>query len=155
VRFVIVGEGELREPLERQIRDKHLERHVFLAGFRMDVLELTKGFDVFAVSSVHEGMCIALVDAMAAAKPAVATRAGGIPEVLDDGTTGFLVERRDHHAMAEALVRLLKAGDLRRRMGEAALRRAREHFTVERMVRETAAVYESLSARIGSSRAAR
>ena len=82
VRFVILGDGELREKLERQIKDKHLERHVFLAGFRSNALELTKGFDIFAMSSVSEGMCTALVDAMAASKPAVATAAGGIPEVL-------------------------------------------------------------------------
>ena len=79
-RFVIVGDGELRAVLERQIKEKHLERHVFLAGFREDALELTKGFDVFAMSSVSEGMCTALVDAMAASKPAVATSAGpGLP----------------------------------------------------------------------------
>ena len=80
-RFVILGEGELRSTLEDQIKHKHLERHVFLAGFRADVLELMKDFDVFALSSMQEGMCTALVDAMAAAKPAVATlgrrRAGG------------------------------------------------------------------------------
>ena len=146
-RFVIVGDGELREPLERQIREHHLERHVFLAGFRTDVLETTKGFDVFAVSSIHEGICIALVDAMAAGRASVCTRAGGIPEVLEDGRTGLLVEPRDHQAMAGALVRLLKDEPLRLRMGEAALARARERFTVDRMVREIDAVYASLAGR--------
>lgn len=143
-RFVIVGDGELRASLEKQIRDKHLERHVFLAGFRADALELTKGFDLFVMSSVSEGMCTALVDAMAASKAAVATTAGGIPEVMVDGETGFLVPPRDHRAMAEKLVLLLKNADLRARMGEAALRRARERFTVERMVEGTAAVYENV-----------
>ncbi len=141
-RFVIVGEGELREALERHIKEKRLERHVFLAGFRTDVLELTKGFDIFAMSSIHEGMCIALVDAMAAGKPAVATRAGGIPEVMLDGETGMLLDVRDHRAMAAALTRLLKDEALRTRMGAAGLARAREHFTVERMVRETVDLYE-------------
>lgn len=143
-RFVIVGDGELREVLERQIKEKHLERHVFLAGFREDALELTKGFDVFAMSSVSEGMCTALVDAMAASKPAVATSAGGIPEVLADGETGYLVEPRDHTAMAERLIELLKDESLRARMGAAALTRAQEHFSVERMVEGTAAVYDRL-----------
>jgi glycosyltransferase involved in cell wall biosynthesis len=143
-RFVIVGGGELRESLERQVRDKHLERHVFLAGFRANALELTKGFDLFAMSSVSEGMCTALVDAMAASKAAVATTAGGIPEVMVDGVTGFLVAPRDDRAMAAKIVRLLKDAPLRQRMGQAALQRAREHFTVERMVEGTAAVYESL-----------
>ena len=141
-RFVIVGEGDLRSSLERQIKDKHLERHVLLAGFRTDVLEMTKGFDVFAVSSIHEGMCVALVDAMAAGKPAVGTRVGGVPEVIVDGTTGFLVEPRDAEAMAGAIIRLLEDEGLRARMGTAGLERAREHFTIERMVREIAGVYE-------------
>ena len=150
-RFVILGEGELRPALEDQIRQKHLERHVFLAGFRPDVLELMKDFDLFALSSVHEGLCTSLVDAMAAAKPAVATAVGGVPEVVADGETGFLVPSRDHHALAEKIVRLLKDEDLRRRMGEAGLARARRLFTVERMVEETAAAYERL---VGRSRGA-
>jgi glycosyltransferase involved in cell wall biosynthesis len=143
-RFVIVGDGELRTALEQQIHHKHLERHVLLSGFRTDVLELTKGFDLFAMSSVSEGMCTALVDAMAASKPAVATTAGGIPEVMVDGETGFLVPPRDHRAMAQRIVQLLKDDALRARMGAAALRRARERFTVEKMVKGTAAVYEEV-----------
>jgi len=144
VRVVIVGDGELRTSLEQQIHRHHLERHVFLAGFRVDALELTKGFDLFAMSSVSEGMCTALVDAMAASKAAVATTAGGIPDVLVDGETGFLVPPRDHHAMAARIVQLLRDEPLRRRMGEAAFARAREKFTVDRMVERTAAVYERL-----------
>jgi len=150
-RFVIVGDGELRQALEKHIHDKHLERHVFLAGFRADVLELTKAFDLFAMSSIHEGMCTALVDAMAASKASVATAAGGIPEVMVDGETGYVVPPRDHHAMAERLVFLLTHEATRRRMGEAALQRARDRFTVERMVAETASVYEDLA---GTRRAA-
>jgi glycosyltransferase involved in cell wall biosynthesis len=144
VRFIILGEGELRPPLEEHIKRKHLERHVFLAGFRADALEMLKGFDLFALSSLHEGMCTSLVDAMAASKPAVATAVGGVPEVMVDRETGFLVPARDHEAMAERIVHLLKNDALRARMGEAALRHAREHFTVERMVAGTAAVYATL-----------
>ena len=135
------------EALERQIKDKHLERHVFLAGFRADALELTKGSDVFVVSSVHEGMCTALVDAMAMSKPAVATDVGGIPEVMVDGETGYLVPPRDHQAMANRVVFLLKHAQVRREMGEAALARVRERFSVERMVDSTIAVYDARSAR--------
>ena len=117
---------------------------MFLAGFRTDVLELTKGFDLFVMSSVSEGMCTALVDAMAASKAAVATTAGGIPEVMVDGETGFLVPTHDHRTMAARIVRLLKDDVLRARMGDAALRRARERFTVQKMVDGTAAVYDDL-----------
>ncbi len=150
-RFVIVGDGALRAALERQIKEKHLERHVFLAGVRSDTLALIKGFDVFALSSITEGMSIALVDAMAASRPAVATRAGGIPEVVEDGETGFVVPPRDEQAMADKLVLLLKDEALRGRLGEAAVRRVRARFTVEWMVARTLALYERLA---GTARAA-
>lgn len=147
VRTVIVGDGELRESLERHIRERHLERHVLLAGFRWDAIEMTRGFDLFAMSSVSEGMCTALVDAMAAGKAAVATNVGGIPEVMEDGETGFLVPPRDHAAMAARLVLLLKDSGMRQRMGHAAQRRAQARFSVDRMVRETASVYARVADR--------
>ena len=146
VRFVIAGEGGLRSQLEDQIKRKHLERHVFLAGFRADALELLKAFDLFALSSLHEGMCTSLVDAMAASKAAVATAVGGVPEVMADGETGYLVPAKDHDAMAQRIIELLQSEPLRRRMGEAALQRARERFTVERMVHGTIKVYEQIRA---------
>jgi glycosyltransferase involved in cell wall biosynthesis len=146
-RFVIVGDGELREALEKQVKDKHLERHVFLAGFRVDALELTKGCDVFAISSINEGLCTALIDAMAMGKPAVATSVGGIPEVMVDGETGYLVPPRDHRAMADRLVFLLKHPEARQSMGRAAYARVRDAFSVDRMIDETAAVYEQQAGR--------
>ena len=85
-RFVIAGEGELRPSLERQIKEQHLEKHVFLAGFRPDVLSVHKAFDIFVMSSVTEGLGTSLLDAMACGKPIVATTAGGMPEVVTDGT---------------------------------------------------------------------
>jgi glycosyltransferase involved in cell wall biosynthesis len=144
-RFVILGEGELREQLERQVREHHLEKHVLLPGFRTDVLGCIKGFDVFAMSSVTEGLGTSLLDAMACSRAIVATRAGGIPEIVEDGRTGLLVEPRDHQAMARSIVRLLRDQALRRRMGEAGLGRVNEQFTVERMVAGTAAVYERVA----------
>lgn len=155
-RIVIVGDGPLRHALEKQIHEHHLERHIFLAGFRADVVEVTKAFDVFAMSSINEGMCTALVDAMAASRASVATSVGGIPEVAVDGETAFLVPARDEDAMAARLVELLKDPALRTRMGQAALARARALFRVERMVSETIAVYERLlhsAARPGTARA--
>ncbi len=138
---MILGEGELREPLERQVRDYHLEKHVLLPGFRTDVIGCIKGFDLFAMSSVTEGLGTSLLDAMACARPIVATRAGGIPEIIEDGVHGLLVAPRDHAAMARAIVSLLRDEPGRRRMGDAGYARVSARFTVERMVDETAAVY--------------
>jgi glycosyltransferase involved in cell wall biosynthesis len=147
VRFIVLGEGELREQLERQIREHHLEKHVLLPGFRIDVLGCIKGFDLFAMSSVTEGLGTSLLDAMACSRAIVATRAGGIPEVVEDGVTGILTAPRDHAAMAQAIVRLLGDAQARERMGAAGLARVQEHFTVDRMVAQTAAVYSRVARR--------
>jgi glycosyltransferase involved in cell wall biosynthesis len=140
-RFVILGEGELREHLERQVREYRLEKHVLLPGFRTDVLGCIKGFDLFAMSSVTEGLGTSLLDAMACGKPIVATDAGGIPEVVDQGVSGTIVPARDARAMANAIVELLSDEGRRRSMGEAGLARVKARFTVERMVAATAKVY--------------
>jgi L-malate glycosyltransferase len=141
VRFIILGEGELREHLERLVRDYRLEKHVLLPGFRVDVLGCLKRFDLFVMSSVTEGLGTSPLDAMACSRAIVATKAGGIPEVVEDQVTGLLVEPRDHHALAAAIVRLIRDEQNRQRMGGAGFERVSERFTVERMVAETANVY--------------
>jgi len=146
-RFVILGEGELRAQIERQVKDHHLEKHILLPGFRADVLGCIKGFDLFVMSSVTEGLGTSLLDAMACSRAVVATRAGGIPEVVAEDVTGALVPPRDHVALARAIVRLLEDDALRRRMGEAGFCRVRERFTVERMVAETIQVYARVAGR--------
>ena len=145
-RFVIAGEGALRPMLERQIKEHRLEKHVFLAGFRPDILSVHKAFDVFVMSSLTEGLGTSLLDAMACGKPIVATRAGGMPEVVVEGLTGLLVDPRDDESMAAAIVRLLRDRALRREMGAAGEARVREQFSSERMVQETLAVYQRVAA---------
>lgn len=146
-RFVIFGEGELRAHLERQIHERTLEKHVLLTGFRTDVIGCMKSFDLFAMSSVTEGLGTSLLDAMACSRAIVATRAGGIPEVVEDGRNGVLVAPRDAGALADAIVMMLRDKDRRNRMGAAGLERVRERFTVERMAAETAAVYARVAGR--------
>ncbi|MBM3770970.1 MAG: glycosyltransferase [Acidimicrobiia bacterium] len=143
-RFVIFGEGELREQLEHIVHEHHLEKHVLLPGFRADVIGCVKGLDLFVMSSVTEGLGTSLLDAMACGKPIVATRTGGIPEVVTDGVTGVLVPPRDAPGLARAIVSLLNDEPRRQRYGQAGLERVRERFTVDRMVADTAAVYARL-----------
>ncbi|TAK15927.1 MAG: glycosyltransferase family 1 protein [Acidobacteria bacterium] len=141
-RFVILGEGELREPLERQIKELGLERHVILGGFRTDVIGLIKSFDIFVMSSITEGLGTSILDAMACAKPVIGTRTGGIPEAVRDEETGVLVPPQDEGAMAAAIIRLLKDKPLAARLGASGRQRAAEYFSVERMVAETLGVYQ-------------
>jgi L-malate glycosyltransferase len=145
--ILIFGEGELRPSLQRQIHQLGLDHHVHLVGFRPDILSLLKSLDVFVMSSITEGLGTSILDAMAASKPVVGTRAGGIPEVVEDGVTGLLVPTHNPQALADAIVQLLRDAALRRRMGEAGLARVRERFTVDRMVDETLAAYEVVAGR--------
>ena len=147
VRFVIIGEGELKSSLRRQIKERHLDKHVVLAGFRADALSLQKSFDLFAMSSVTEGMGSVLLDAMELTQPIVATAAGGIPEVVVDGETGVLVPPRDATALAAAIVRLLRDPERQARLGAAARQRVRASFSVERMVQRILDAYDRLAGR--------
>ena len=144
-RFLILGEGELKAALEKQIAEAALNKHVLLAGFRPDVLSILKGFDLFVMPSVTEGLGTSLLDAMACARPIVASRVGGIPEVVRHGETGLLVPPKDSRDLAAAIIRLLLDPALRTRFAEAGLARVREKFSVERMVNETLAVYARLA----------
>jgi glycosyltransferase involved in cell wall biosynthesis len=148
-RFLIVGEGELRDALERQIKDLGLERHVILTGFRSDALGLMKSFDVFAMSSLTEGLGSAILEAMASSRAVVATRAGGIPEAVRDGRTGLLVPPHDEAALADAIVQLLADPALRERLGKSGRARVIEEFSVDRLVSGTAEVYEKRRRRAG------
>ena len=143
-RFLIVGEGKLEGALQRQIKRLHLEKHVVLTGFRPDVLSLHKSFDLFVMSSVTEGLGTSALDAMACGRPVVATRAGGLSEVVVDGDTGLLVPVRDAVALAEEISRLLQDPALRDRYGKSALARARTTFNADRMVDETLLAYDHL-----------
>jgi glycosyltransferase involved in cell wall biosynthesis len=144
-RFVVVGEGELRPRLLALHGELGLGESCLLPGFRDDLDRLLPAFSIFCLSSHMEGLGTSLLDAMAFARPVVATRAGGIPEAVEDGVTGRLVPPRDPSALAAALLELL--GDEARRdaMGRAGRRRFEERFTAERMVEATLAVYAELA----------
>jgi glycosyltransferase involved in cell wall biosynthesis len=142
--LVILGDGELRAALERQLKDLHLERVVRLPGFREDVLSLMKSADLFVMSSLTEGLGSAVLDAMAMGLAVVGTRAGGIPEVVVHGETGLLVAAGEPKPLAAAIVRLLKDPPLRARYGSAGQARVAAHFGLDALVAGTLAVYREV-----------
>ena len=144
VRFAIVGDGEQRVELRTLARRLDLDPEMLFLGHRDDVLELLSLFNVFVLPSVTEGLPFALLEAMAAAKPVVATAVGGVPELIMDGQTGLLVPPRDPQALAEAIISLLRDPERAKAMGMAARQRVLSHFTVDRMIIKTEQIYRRL-----------
>jgi len=142
-RFVLVGSGPLETEIRRQVAKLSLQDAVVFAGFREDAWRAASAFDVFALASVHEGLSLAVVEALALGKPAVVTRAGGLPEVVEHGRQGLVVPARDPRALADAIIRLLEDAELRRSMGTAARRRA-DDFDIRPAVRRIETVYAGL-----------
>ena len=145
--LIIFGEGDLRAPLEKQIKQLALAKRVLLPGFREDVMSLMKSADLFVMASVTEGLGSAVLDAMAMGHAVVGTRAGGIPEAVVPDETGLLVEPADAKALAAAIVRLLKDAALRKQLGEAGRARVTEQFGVDRLVDGTLEAYKRIASR--------
>ncbi len=143
VRFVLVGQGPLEGELRRSAAERGLNDTVIFTGFREDAPRVASTFDVFALASEHEGLSIALIEALALGKPSVVPRVGGLTEVIEDGSQGFLVPKGDVSSLADRIVQLLKSPDLRARMGDAGRARA-QIFDIRRSVERMETVYGAL-----------
>lgn len=145
VHLVLVGEGECRSPLEALARELGILERVRFAGRRPSQPSFHHLFDISVLSSISEGMPNAVLEAMAAGRPVVATNVGGTCDAVVDGVTGYLVPPRDPERMAAALETLLADRDRARAMGEAGARRARESFRTENAVSTLEKVYTRLA----------
>ena len=139
--LVIVGDGPERPRLEALAAELGLADAVEFAGYTSDVETALARMDVFALASRSEGIPLALLEAMAAGLPVVATRVGGVPEVVADGDTGILVPSGDVHALAGAITELLNDPERRRATGQRGRERVRTHFSHARMARSYRALY--------------
>jgi glycosyltransferase involved in cell wall biosynthesis len=120
IKFLIVGEGPLSKEIESQIRQKALEETVFMLGFRKDIAQLLPQLDIFLISSKTEGLGTSILDAFAAGVPVVATRAGGIPELVQEGETGKLCEVGDAPCLANAIFQLIEDANLKQEITKRA-----------------------------------
>jgi glycosyltransferase involved in cell wall biosynthesis len=142
---LMIGDGPLRPEVERAIAQSGLGENVHLAGFRTDADTLLTAADVVALSSREEGLGTVLIDALWMGKPIAATRAGGIPEIVEDGLCGLLSPPEDGPALGSTISRLLMDATLRARFSIAGRARA-SAFSVERTASRTALVYERVTA---------
>ena len=143
---LIVGGGDrsYRDELNRLVRERGLNERVTFAGFQGEVPAYLAAMDVFVLPSLMEGFGIVLLEAMAAGRAVVASAVGGIPEIVEDRVTGFLVPPKDPHALAEKVQCRLDHPEVRGEMGDAGRKRVSERFSVERMVSEVERLYGEL-----------
>ncbi|MEM0338009.1 MAG: glycosyltransferase [Candidatus Caldarchaeum sp.] len=140
----LVGDGELRPAMEQLAQELGVADRVRFWGIRSDVADILNAADIFVLPSKWEGNPLSVMEAMATGLPVVATAVGGVPELVEEGVSGFLTPNEDADAFTNALQRLVDNAELRRRMGEAALRRAREKFDIRHTVRAYEALYEEI-----------
>jgi glycosyltransferase involved in cell wall biosynthesis len=140
----IVGDGPLRKPLEKQIHDLGLMAHVEIMGYVSDILGLLSSARFTVHTADYEGCPNAVMEAMACSRPVVATDAGDIPSLVEDGKTGFVVRRGDDAMLVERMAKLIVNADLCHRLGEEGRAKAEREFRLERLVAETLAAYRSV-----------
>ncbi len=141
--FVFAGDGELRKPLEEQVAEANLSNHVKFLGFRSDVKELLTTFDIFCLPSLYEGLPNVILEAMACALPVVATSVDGTVELIDDGSTGFLVQPKQPQTLASRISALLDDADLRQRFGQQGRRKVEEQYSLRMQVENFQNLYSA------------
>ena len=140
VRYVIIGDGQLRQTLMQQVRDLGVEKHVFFTGSIHEAGRLLSAFDIFLLPSKSEAFGYVLLEAGLAGLPCVATRVGGIPDIITNEETGLLVLPDNTPEITSALTKLIESKELRNALGVAHAQNART-FTIEKMTEQTIVLY--------------
>ncbi len=146
-RFLIVGTGPLAADLENMVASLGLSERIIFTGARQDIPVLDSAMDIFALPSRQEALPLAVLEAMAAKRPVVATAVGGVPEVVVDKETGLLLQPGDRKGFVQALLRLIDHPELRGQLGLQGRRTVCRRFTSKRMAEETLRYYRSTARR--------
>jgi glycosyltransferase involved in cell wall biosynthesis len=140
--LLLVGSGEWKFELEKKIHLYGLQKKVRLLGYRTDIPEVLGAVDVFVLPSEWEGNPLCVMEAMAAGKPIIATRVGGIPDLVEDGLSGLLIPPNNENALTKALDKLLQNKSMRQKMGRYASQLASARFDIETMAKAYEKLYE-------------
>lgn len=143
-KLLMVGDGELLNKVKEFVTRNNLRNKVIFAGQRNDIADILAASDIIVLSSRWEGLPLVIIEAAMAGLPVVASGVGGIPEMIEDGVTGFIVTPRNPLALAEAIQKLLNDAQLRRRLGSAAREKALREFILERMLTKTHQLYKDI-----------
>jgi glycosyltransferase involved in cell wall biosynthesis len=145
----MVGDGPDRDQIELRARELGIVKHTLFLGYQEEVAPYFAAFDAMVLPSANEGTPVTAIEALAAGRPVVATRVGGVPDVVREGEDGFLVEAGDTDALAERLARLAKDDALRQRMGAVGRARVLPRYAVERLLDDMDRLYRELLAAHG------
>lgn len=140
--FLFAGDGVQRKALEEQARSLGMKESVIFAGKRTDIPQVLSAMDIFILSSLTEGQPMALLEAMAAGTPAVATSVGDVPKILKAGEAGLIVQPSDSAGLADGILRLMDDSALAARLSAAASRTVEENYSSNRMAAEYRACYK-------------
>jgi glycosyltransferase involved in cell wall biosynthesis len=140
----MVGDGPDRAQLEQRAHELGVMRDTLFLGYQEDVAPFYAAFDALVLPSSNEGTPVSAIEALASGRPVVATRVGGVPDVVEDGRDGFLVEPGDTGSLAQRLAQLARDPELRERMGKAGRERVLPRYAVERLVDDVDRLYRSL-----------
>lgn len=143
-KFIVVGDGQLENRLKAQSSRLKVSDHLVFPGFRSDIKEILSAIDILVISSLLEGFPMVTLEAMAMAKPIIATNISGIDEQIVDEESGLLIPFQDPDAISKAVLRLIRDKRLARELGENAENRVAKLFSVSKMIRETEKIYHSI-----------
>ena len=146
-RFILAGDGPLLQELVDTAREMGIQKHVMFLGFRDDPVDVINALDVFVVCSHNEGIPMVLLEAMALGKAVVATKVGGIPEIIRNDISGLLVEPGDVEGLASACMRILDKPAVRKKLENESEKRIKEEFTSEVQTERVLRMYHQLMSR--------
>ncbi|MHA1280620.1 MAG: glycosyltransferase family 4 protein, partial [Candidatus Helarchaeota archaeon] len=142
--YLFCGEGQCMAELQAQSRDLGIMHRCIFPGFRRDLQDIFKVMDLLVLPSLTEGLPNVVLEAFALAKPVIATKVGGVPEVIDNGKNGILVPPKRPDLLAEAINKCLFAPEISRQMGEVGYRKVKSEFTFETQTKRLESVYHEL-----------
>lgn len=148
VKVLVIGEGPCRKNLERLARQTKMDAHVIFTGYRDDVYDLINAMDIFVLSSLHEGIPTVLLEAMALQKPIISTDVGGVPEIITDGETGFLVPPKNPSVMADRIIYVLRNLKHANRVASQAKVKAEKEYTASHQADHVYSIYSTWQAEV-------
>jgi len=145
VKFIIIGDGEMRGELERYAEGLGIKDIIEFRGWVKDLKAIYEELDIVALTSLNEGTPVSLIEAMAAARPVIATDVGGVKDIVKDGVSGYLVESGNAEELTRRLLELIRDSEKRRAFGLNGRKIVQERFTKERLIKDTKKLYNNLA----------